>query len=93
MRQYRHRGLSMPVTEMSNSPVHPVPCPRDEAPPTRFKVKRSAYERKTSVQEFTVEVEYRKYALDNLSHNTDTLKYWEVRFMLLDGTMTHTIPG
>jgi hypothetical protein len=40
------------------------------------------------------EAEYRKYVLGNLSSNqTDVLRVWEVRPMLLDGAMTHTLLG
>jgi hypothetical protein len=94
MRHYRRQNLSAPVIEVSNSPVHPVPRPGGKAPPTRFKVERSAYESKSSLQEFTVEAEYRKYASGDLSSNqTDILKFWEVRFMLLDDATTHTLIG
>jgi hypothetical protein len=97
MRRYRRRNSSTPVVEVSNNsnpPVQPVPHPGGRAPPTRFKVERSAYESKSSLQEFTVEAEYRKYASGDLSSNkTDILKFWEVRPMLLDGSTTHTLIG
>ena len=94
MRRYRRQNSSAPVIEVSNSPVHPVPRPGGKAPPTRFKVARSAYENKSSRQEFTVEAEYRKYASGDLSSDkTDILKFWEVRSILLDDATTHTLIG
>ena len=81
MHQYRCQGSFRPVTEVSNSPVHPVPRPGGRAPPTRFKVERPAYKSVSSDQEFTIEAEYRKYVLGDLSSlQTDSLKFWEVRF-------------
>ena len=91
MHDYRRRGISIPAVKASKSRVHPVPDPEDEDPPSRFIIKHSAYARKTSVQEFTVETEYRKYVSGNLTEDTDILKYWEVRFILLDGAMTQRL--
>ena len=94
MRRYHRQNSSTPVLKVSNSPVHPVPHPGGRAPPTRFKVERSAYESKTLLQEFTVEAEYRKYASGDLSFDkTDILRFWEVRLMFLDITATHTLIG
>jgi len=82
---YHPRGLAMPVIEVPNSPVRPVPHPGGRAPPMRFKVKRPAYKCNSSVQEVTVEAEYQKYVSGGLSlSKTNILKFWEVRLMLLE---------
>ena len=89
-----HRKLSTPAIERSKSAVHPVPPMRGQALPTRFQVKRPAYETKSSLQEFTVDAEYRMYASGHLtSHSTEILKFWEVRFMFLGSAITHTLIG
>jgi len=78
---HQYRQASPQLVNVSNSPVNPVPHPGGRAPPppTRYKVKCSAYETKSLLQEFTVEVEYRKYASGKLcSLQTDILKFWEV---------------
>ena len=93
MHDYHCQGISIPTIKVSKSLVHPVPDPEDEDPPSRFVVKHSTYARKTPVHEYIVKTEYQKYVSGNLTEETDILKYWEVRFILLDGAMTHTIAG
>lgn len=94
MRQYRTQMSSTRATERSKSPVHPVPPARGQVPPTRFQFKRPTYEPKTSLQEFTVDAEYRMYVSGHLtSPSTGIMTFWEVRFMLLGGAITHTLIG
>jgi len=87
----RNPSLLLPITEISDRLVSHS---EGRAPPTRFKVQRSAYANKSSLQEFTVDAEFRKYASGDLtSHQSSMLKFWEVRLMFLDGTATHTLIG
>ncbi len=92
MRDYRLENPSLlPATEVSN-PL--VSRSEGRAPPTRFKVQRSAYANKSSLQEFTVDAEFQKYASGDLTlHQSSILKFWEVRHTFLDGTVTHTPIG
>src|SRR6266704_4679473 len=62
MHDYRTRNLSTPAIESSKSAVHSVPSMRGQVPPMRFQVKRPTHEPKTSLQEFTIDAEYRMYA-------------------------------
>ena len=94
MQQYHHQDLSLPNIEGPESPARPVQCLGRQAPPTRFQVNFSTYKSQHSLQESTVKAEYQKYVLGSLSsHKTDILKFWEVRFTLLDGAMAHTLIG
>lgn len=96
MTKYRRQDSSLPAAGIPNAPTSPVPFPEAEAPlpPTRFKVRRPIYRGQSSSQAFTVDEEYKKYTLGNLSSSkTDILKFWEVRLVLLDGAMTHTLIG
>ena len=94
MHQYHCRDPSLPSIEVPKSPARPVQCSGHQAPPTRFQVNFSTYESGPSLQESTVEAEYRKYVSGSLSsYKTDILKFWEVRFMLLDGAMAHILIG
>ena len=91
MHQY-HQTLPLPVN-MSNSPVDPVPYPGRQPPPMRYKVERSAHETNSSLQEFTVEVEYWKYALGKInSSKTDILKFWEVSEVHVTGRDNNSHP-
>jgi len=85
MCQYCPWGSAMPIIEVSNFPVYPVPHPGGQASPTQFKVKHPTYEYNSSVQEVTVKAEYQKYVSGGLSSSkTDILKFWKVRLMLLE---------
>ena len=80
MRQYRAKRSSTPATVVSDCPVQPTPPARGKPLPTRFKIDRSIYQKKAVPQEFTVDAEYRKYALGEISsEETDILRFWEVR--------------
>lgn len=90
MDEYRRRNLSLTDIGTPKSPADPVPRPEGQAPPTRFKFERPTYRSQPSHQPSTVEAEYNKYTTHDLSSPaTDIVKFWEVRFMLLDGAMTH----
>jgi hypothetical protein len=94
MRQYHDQTSSMPATTKLDDTVSATLLDEDSDEPTRFQLKGSVYERDSPPQVFTVDVEYRKYALGELSSSKmDILRFWEVRCMLLDGTMTHSLIG
>jgi hypothetical protein len=83
MNRYRNQNSSTPTTATAfpNPPVKPASVTRSEAPPTRFKVERSVYEKRPS-QTFTVEAEYRKYVAGESSSETNILQFWEVRLVI-----------
>jgi hypothetical protein len=96
MRRYHGQSLSMPVTtELDDpAPVAPLDDEEDSDEPTRFQLKRPVYERDSPSQVFTVDAEYRKYASGALSSaKMDILRFWEVRSVFLDRTMTHSLIG
>ena len=82
MNRYRSlNSTSTAPTATPNSPDEPAPAPgaRVKPLPTRFKVERSVYEKRTP-DSFTVDAEYRKYTSgENSSEGTDILWFWEVR--------------
>ena len=82
MNRYRSlNSTSTAPTATPNSPDEPVPAPgaRVKPLPTRFKVERSVYEKRTP-DSFTIDAEYRKYTSgENSSEGTDILWFWEVR--------------
>ena len=63
------------------------------APPAQFVLQHS-YTNRHSHQDFTVDAEFHKYVSgDLISHQSNILKFWEVRPMLLNRTMTHALIG
>ena len=64
---------------------HPVSAAlldsEDGDEPTQFQLKSSGYQRNSLAQVFTVDAEYQKYALGELSSSKmDILQFWEVRY-------------
>jgi hypothetical protein len=84
MHKYRSRQSSIAAVETSKPLLEPVPLERGQAPPTRFQVNRPARNSQPSLQEFTVEAEYRIYTAGYpTSPQTNIMKFWEVRSMSL----------
>ena len=91
-RYYLRNPSLLPITEVSD-PL--ITRSGGWAPPARFVLQHS-HANKHSLQDFTIDAEFRKYASgDLISHQSNILKFWEVRLMLLslDGTTTHTLTG
>ena len=80
MCQYRAKRSLTPATMVSDCPVQPTPPARGKPLPTWFKIDHSVYQKEAMPQEFTVDAEYRKYALGEISsEETNILRFWEVR--------------
>jgi len=91
MRRYRGQKSSAAATAVPTFPVQPPPVVRGRPPPTRFKVERSVYEKKSSFQAFTVEAEFGKYASgETSSEETDILRFWEASFLSLNGAIAYS---
>lgn len=77
MHQYRSQKPSTATATLSPSRVKPP----IHVYPMRFAIENSVYERKKSSRESSVESEFRKYALADVSdEKTDILRFWEVWF-------------
>ena len=63
--------------------IEPNPAARSHRAPTWYHIEHLVYEKKAS-HLYTVDAEYRKYvAGDTSSVDTDILRFWEVRSIIL----------
>ena len=72
----------MPAMTELDHPVSTAPLDSEDGDePTQFQLKSSGYQRNSLAQVFTVDAEYQKYALGELSSSKmDILRFWEVRY-------------
>ena len=91
MHEYRSQMSLGTAAAVPTTLVQPAPTGKDNSCPTWFK--RLAPRRNNPLQqEFNVEAEYQKYMSGDVSSTvTDTLWFWEVRFLQLNDTMAHSL--
>jgi hypothetical protein len=81
MRRYRNQKESTSEVETTDPPARPAPVSGVKPAPTRFKVQDSVYNKKSTHNEFSVEVEFQKYISGSMSsEETSILRFWEVRY-------------
>src|SRR6266581_2241626 len=81
----------MATMAVPEAPVQPTPVAGAKSCPTRFRIEHSAFEKKSSPQLLGIDAEFYKYTSSMTSSDTDILLFWEVRLILLNGTITHLL--
>ena len=66
---------------MTDPPAQPAPVSGAKPAPMRFKVQDSVYNKKSTHDELSVEVEFKRYVSGSTtSEETGILRFWEVRY-------------
>jgi hypothetical protein len=82
MKVYRAKSMRAPATTPSLS-VRSSPVKRrlsvSRAPRSKFEIDASDYERRPKARDLTIDAEFRRYTLGDLSYDdSDILHFWEV---------------
>jgi len=80
------------ATAGPEAPDQPAPIARWNKHLTWYRVKHSMFKKKLSLQLFSVDAKYHKYTSSELADSDiDIMWFWEVRFFLLNSTLTHLL--
>jgi hypothetical protein len=88
MRRYRNQKSLTPnvqsrkvATTTTDPPTRPAPVSKAKPVRTRFQVQDSVYDKKSTYNELSVEVEFEKYISGSTSsEEMGILRFWEVRY-------------
>lgn len=73
-----HTSTTTPSLSVHSSPVK-TRLSVSRAPQSKFEIDTSNYERRPKAQDLTIEAEFHRYTLGNLSYDdSDILHFWEV---------------